>query len=35
MLLKVVVSIMPEISPGNDASIVGILEPDLQIVTMG
>ena len=35
MLLKVVVSMTLGSSLGNDTSIVGALEPDSQVVTIG
>ena len=36
MLPKAVVTItLQELDPGNDISIAGTLEPDLQVVTIG
>ncbi len=36
MLLKAAVTIIPgELDLGNDISIAGTLEPDLQVVTIG
>ena len=32
---KIVISIMLGLSLGNNTSIVGVLEPDLQVVTIG
>ena len=36
MLLKAAATMTPgELDPGNDISMAGILEPDLQVVTIG